>query len=196
LSISQPHFPQVPPPQSACLNDFGWRTCGVAEPQTGQSTGRRLTPHRFLVTVPNTTNKRPRKRTEKMTMNITFITRSGIITSSAMSSSTPTAKVSRMALRYFMRRLHYAPPLHAIETVIVDNRALTQPIRIAHSFQPSRASQRALSSRTGTLTLCCTRMAVVPKARSANSLCPWVPMATRSQPFSLTHLVISLAGSP
>lgn len=66
----------------------------------------------------------------------------------------------------------------------------------AGALSTSPVAQRALRSRTGMLTLCWTRLAVVPRTRSATSLCPWVPMASRSQLFSLTHLMISLAGSP
>src|SRR3954464_8505206 len=54
----------------------------------------------------------------------------------------------------------------------------------------------ALSSSTGTLTLCCTRLAVVPKNRSAKKRWPWVLIATRSQPFCFTQRMISFAGSP
>ncbi len=54
----------------------------------------------------------------------------------------------------------------------------------------------ARSSSTGTLTACCTRVAVVPRNRSARKRCPWVLIATRSHPFCCTHLMISLTGSP
>ena len=54
----------------------------------------------------------------------------------------------------------------------------------------------ARSMRTGTLRPCWTRMAVVPRTRSATNWWPCVPMATRSQPFVFTQLMISLTGSP
>src|ERR1039458_8297351 len=74
LSISQPHFPQVPPAQSACVSDLGRRSRGIAAPQVGQFTGFVSIPHRFLVTVPNATNRLPKKRIEVMTTKTTFIT--------------------------------------------------------------------------------------------------------------------------
>ncbi len=55
---------------------------------------------------------------------------------------------------------------------------------------------RARRSSTGTLTLCCTRLAVAPSSRSASSLWPCVPMATRSHSLSFTHRTISPTGSP
>jgi hypothetical protein len=54
----------------------------------------------------------------------------------------------------------------------------------------------ARSSKTGTLTRCWTRLAVVPRNRSARNRCPWVLIATKSQPFCFTHLTISVTGSP
>src|ERR1700693_1408453 len=50
--------------------------------------------------------------------------------------------------------------------------------------------------RTGTLILCGTRLAVVPKTKSARKRCPCVLIATKSQPFCRIHLTISVAGSP
>src|SRR5208337_2053538 len=54
----------------------------------------------------------------------------------------------------------------------------------------------ARSRSTGTRILCWTWVAVVPRNKSARKRCPWVLMATRSQPFCWTHLMISLTGSP
>ena len=104
LSISQPHFAQVQPPQSACPRDFGCRACGIGEPQAGQFTCSELIPQRFFLTVPTATNRMPRRTTEATAMKTTFITRSGIIASIRMSNSTPTTIVTRMAFAYFMRR--------------------------------------------------------------------------------------------
>src|SRR6202040_3565660 len=56
--------------------------------------------------------------------------------------------------------------------------------------------QPARSRRTGTSTLCWTRLAVTPRKRSARKRWPWVLIATRSQPFSRTQRTISLTGSP
>jgi hypothetical protein len=103
LSISQPHFEHVQPPQRACLNDLGCRTCDIGEPHAGQSPDSRLMPHRFFVTVPITTNRMPRRTSEATTINITFITRSGISTLIIMSNTTKTAILPRVAFAYFMR---------------------------------------------------------------------------------------------
>lgn len=54
----------------------------------------------------------------------------------------------------------------------------------------------ALSRRTGTLTLCWTGLAVLPRNRSATARCPCVPIATKSQPFSWMRFTISRTGSP
>src|SRR6266508_1605687 len=51
-------------------------------------------------------------------------------------------------------------------------------------------------SRTGTVTLCCTRWAVAPRTRSAKKRRPCELMATRSQCFWLTQSTISVAGFP
>jgi Malate:quinone oxidoreductase (Mqo) len=64
----------------------------------------------------------------------------------------------------------------------------------AHHPMPRNYSARR--RRTGTPMLCRTRVAVEPRNRSAKKRCPWVLIATRSQPFSFTHLMISSAGSP
>src|SRR5258708_7256210 len=55
---------------------------------------------------------------------------------------------------------------------------------------------RALSMRTGTLMWCWTRLAVAPGKRAAANWGPGGLLATRSQPFWWTHLMISLTGSP
>jgi hypothetical protein len=102
LSISQPHFAHVQPPQSAWLNDFVRRTCGTGELHAGQFTDSGLMPHRFLVAVPNATNRMPRRTSEATTTNTTFITRSGIITLIRMSNSTKSAILPRMAFAYFI----------------------------------------------------------------------------------------------
>jgi hypothetical protein len=70
LSISHPHLVQVPPPQSVCLNDFGWRTCGIGEPQSGQFTGCTLIPHLFFVTVPTATRSKPTNSTDAVAIKI------------------------------------------------------------------------------------------------------------------------------
>jgi hypothetical protein len=125
LSISQPHFSQVPPPQSFCLNVFGWRTCGIGELQAGQFTDSRLIPQPFFVTVPNATNRMPTKRSAIVTTNTTFITWSGMSTSIRISSNTPTTMLSRIAFAYFMpSRFNYAPSHQALRTTLVGNRRL------------------------------------------------------------------------
>jgi len=125
LSISQPHFSQVPPPQSFCLNVFGWRTCGIGELQAGQFTDSRLIPQPFFVTVPNATNRMPTKRSAIVTTNTTFITWSGMSTSIRISSNTPTTMLSRIAFAYFMpSRLNYAPSHQTLRTTLVGNRPL------------------------------------------------------------------------
>ena len=54
----------------------------------------------------------------------------------------------------------------------------------------------ARNSNTGTLMLCCTRVAVVPRKMSWMKRCPCVLIATRSHPFSCTHRMIYVAESP
>jgi hypothetical protein len=54
----------------------------------------------------------------------------------------------------------------------------------------------ALRRRTGTLTLCWTRLAVAPKNISPRKRCPCVLIATRSQLLCSIHSSISLTGSP
>jgi len=65
-------------------------------------------------------------------------------------------------------------------------------VRTDHHRRPHWARSRS----TGTLIRCCTHLEVVPRNSSATNLCPCVLIATRSQPFSSTHLTISLPGSP
>ena len=50
----------------------------------------------------------------------------------------------------------------------------------------------ALSSSTGTLTLVLDRAGRASQEQVAHHRCPWVLIATRSQPFSSTRLTISL----
>ena len=61
---------------------------------------------------------------------------------------------------------------------------------------PTVIAYFALSRSTGTLMLCWTRLAVVPRKMSARKRCPCVLIATRSHPFCLIHLMISSEGSP
>src|SRR5579864_8408228 len=55
---------------------------------------------------------------------------------------------------------------------------------MSRSAAISMTDQLARSSRTGTSTLCWTRLAVTPRKRSARKRWPWVLIATRSQPFA------------
>ena len=68
---------------------------------------------------------------------------------------------------------------------------------VAIGQRPSDADcQRARRRSTGTLMLCWTRVAVVPRNRSARNRWPCVLMATKSHPLFSTHLMIWSAGSP
>ncbi len=66
----------------------------------------------------------------------------------------------------------------------------------ASVVRKQKTDQRARSRRTGTLILCWTREAVVPRKRSPRKRWPWVLMATKSHPLFSTHLMIWSAGSP
>jgi hypothetical protein len=59
LSLSVPHCSQVSPPHRACLSDCGLRSCGIGALQDGHEVGLRLTPQRFLFTVPTATSTAP-----------------------------------------------------------------------------------------------------------------------------------------
>ena len=72
LSLSVPHCTQVLPPHRACLSDCGLRSCGMGTLQDGHDVELRLTPQRFLVTVPTATSTAPVKSRPKTTARTTM----------------------------------------------------------------------------------------------------------------------------
>jgi hypothetical protein len=97
LSISQPQFAHVQPPQAACRNEVGVLICGADSPHFGQLTDFRFTPQRPL---PLTVSRKRGTRKSPQTPNVINRIKSKLTESIRFQEKMPnlTLTVSRSAL--------------------------------------------------------------------------------------------------